>query len=330
MNGDLQLSGGATWQIHDGHLYIYSDTVLKIENCPTEFVQCLPLLERGTTASELAQRCGDCEQVEQILALLKRLRLVVPAIRDEWIGAAVERQVRYFSALGMNGDAVQADLRNRHVAVVGAGGIGCVALDHFARAGVGRITVIDHDAIQRHNLNRQTLYLASDVSRPKAAAAADALAQRNPACHIAYHTFEVKDPDDLSEIEDSWDCLVVAADCPPDTIGETAEHFCESSSVPVISASCGLRLGSWGPLLRAGQVGAWRAHIGRRKREDVNLPPPAVSVMSASFGPSNAVIGSFLARDVILCLARRPVPSELCVLTLDFETLEISRSGISI
>ena len=75
---------------------------------------------------------------------------------------------------------------------------------------------------------------------------------------------------------------------------------------------------------------ALKEYIERRKREYVNLPPPPISVMSASFGPSNAVIGSFLARDVILYLARCPVPSELCVLTLDFETLEISRGGISI
>ena len=62
--------------------------------------------------------------------------------------------------------------------VVGAGGLGCVALDWLARAGVGRLTIIDRDVVEPSNLHRQVLFGEADarVRRPKAEAAADRLA----------------------------------------------------------------------------------------------------------------------------------------------------------
>src|SRR3546814_6220546 len=46
------------------------------------------------------------------------------------------------------GGASQAKLKASHVAVIGAGGIGCPAITYLAAAGVGKLTIIDHDVVE--------------------------------------------------------------------------------------------------------------------------------------------------------------------------------------
>lgn len=65
----------------------------------------------------------------------------------------------------------QRRLREASVAVVGLGALGCVSSDLLARAGVGRLVVVDRDLVELSNLQRQTLYEEADVGTPKAIAA---------------------------------------------------------------------------------------------------------------------------------------------------------------
>ncbi|MBX9815202.1 MAG: molybdopterin biosynthesis protein MoeB [Proteobacteria bacterium SG_bin5] len=85
------------------------------------------------------------------------------------------------------GGAGQAALLGAHVALVGAGGIGAPAIPYLAGAGVGTLTVIDDDVVALSNLHRQTLYGVADLGRPKAAAAAAAVARRNPDVTVRAH-----------------------------------------------------------------------------------------------------------------------------------------------
>ncbi len=62
--------------------------------------------------------------------------------------------------------------------VVGAGGLGCPLALALAGAGAGRIVLVDDDVVDLSNLQRQILYRTADVGRPKAEAAAEALARR--------------------------------------------------------------------------------------------------------------------------------------------------------
>ncbi len=68
-------------------------------------------------------------------------------------------------------------LGDRHVVVVGAGGLGCPALQALAEAGVGRITVLDPDRVEPSNLPRQVLFGPADVGREKAEVAARRVAR---------------------------------------------------------------------------------------------------------------------------------------------------------
>lgn len=78
------------------------------------------------------------------------------------------------------GAVAQRALADAHVVVIGAGGLGCALLPALAGAGVGTLTILDDDTVDETNLHRQTLYGPSDVGRPKAEAAAAALARIAP------------------------------------------------------------------------------------------------------------------------------------------------------
>jgi len=87
-------------------------------------------------------------------------------------------------ALPEVGSEGQARLGAARVLVVGAGGLGCAVLTSLAGAGVGELTIVDHDTVHPSNLHRQPLYTASDAGRPKAEAAAARLLDYNPTLRI--------------------------------------------------------------------------------------------------------------------------------------------------
>ena len=78
------------------------------------------------------------------------------------------------------GGAGQARLKAAHVAIIGAGGIGCPAITYLAAAGAGKLTIIDHDRIELSNLQRQPLFTDADVGALKAEVAAAAARRINP------------------------------------------------------------------------------------------------------------------------------------------------------
>ena len=78
------------------------------------------------------------------------------------------------------GGAGQARLNAAHVAIIGAGGIGCPAITYLAAAGVGRLTIIDDDRVELSNLHRQPLFTDADVGALKAEVAAEAARRINP------------------------------------------------------------------------------------------------------------------------------------------------------
>lgn len=73
-------------------------------------------------------------------------------------------------------------LRQRHVAVIGIGGVGSWAVEALARSGVGTITLIDNDTICETNMNRQIHTLGSTVDHAKVLTMAARVKEINPQC----------------------------------------------------------------------------------------------------------------------------------------------------
>lgn len=85
------------------------------------------------------------------------------------------------------GETAQLKLKAARVLVVGAGGLGCPALQYLAAAGVGTIGIIDEDRVSRSNLQRQILYADADVGLLKSEVAQQRLLRMNPDIQCESH-----------------------------------------------------------------------------------------------------------------------------------------------
>ena len=82
------------------------------------------------------------------------------------------------------GEAGTCSVQGDFVVVVGVGGVGSHAAHMLARAGVGRLRLVDFDMVSLSSLNRHATAARSDVGTPKVAALAAALARTVPGCAV--------------------------------------------------------------------------------------------------------------------------------------------------
>lgn len=81
-----------------------------------------------------------------------------------------------------------ARLAARHVFLAGLGGVGSWCAEALARAGVGRLTLVDMDVVAVSNINRQLPALLSTVGRAKAEVMAERIRDIHPACQLSVLT----------------------------------------------------------------------------------------------------------------------------------------------
>lgn len=94
--------------------------------------------------------------------------------------------LRYARHLMLDGIGIEGQqaLLAAQALVVGAGGLGSPALLYLASAGVGRITLVDHDAVDLTNLQRQIAHTQARVGQPKAQSARTAMLAINPTVQV--------------------------------------------------------------------------------------------------------------------------------------------------
>ena len=132
------------------------------------------------------------------------------------------------------GRAASDRLRGASVCVFGIGGVGGFAAEALARAGVGRLTLVDGDRVAPSNVNRQIIALQSTVGLPKVGVMRDRVADINPACEVTalelFYLPENADAIDLSAFDYVADCV--------DTVSAKLEIICraKAAGVPVISS----------------------------------------------------------------------------------------------
>ena len=136
--------------------------------------------------------------------------------------------------LGEIGAAGQARLAAASVLVVGAGGLGCPVLQYLAGAGVGQITIVDHDTVEETNLHRQPLYGMGDIGNPKARSARATLLGFNPQVAIEA-VVERLTPQNAPLLVAAADVIVDAADS--FAVTYILSDACQAASKPLVSAS---------------------------------------------------------------------------------------------
>ncbi|WP_442589330.1 ThiF family adenylyltransferase [Pedobacter sp. AW31-3R] len=118
-----------------------------------------------------------------------------------------QRQI-LLKELGLSGQQKLADAR---VLVIGAGGLGCPALQYLAAAGIGTLGIVDHDTVELSNLHRQILYTVADVGSSKAECAAERLLQLNPAIEVIPYCLQLNNRNALSIIRE-FDMVIDGSD----------------------------------------------------------------------------------------------------------------------
>jgi sulfur-carrier protein adenylyltransferase/sulfurtransferase len=109
------------------------------------------------------------------------------------------------------GEEGQQKLFNSKVVVVGAGGLGCPALQYLVAAGIGQVGIIDDDKVATHNLHRQVLYTTGDVGQLKVEAAAKRLSLMNTDVRIEIHSIRITNQNALTVLK-PYDIVLDATD----------------------------------------------------------------------------------------------------------------------
>lgn len=123
-------------------------------------------------------------------------------------------------------------LFSKHVIVFGCGGVGSFVVEALARSGIGKITLVDNDLVNKSNINRQIIALHSTVGKQKVDVLKERILDINPVCQVFTHnTFFL--PENSSHFDFSqYDYVVDAVD----TVTAKIEIIKKSkeSNIPII------------------------------------------------------------------------------------------------
>lgn len=145
----------------------------------------------------------------------------------------LERYARHIVLPDLGGVG-QRRLKQARVAVIGAGGIGSAVIPALAGAGVGRLTIIDDGAVERSNLQRQTIFRDDQIDVSKAQLATQFAGALNP--EIAVHgVAQHLDASNAEALLGGHDLIVDGCDnfATRLVVGDTATRL----QIPLISAA---------------------------------------------------------------------------------------------
>jgi molybdopterin/thiamine biosynthesis adenylyltransferase/molybdopterin converting factor small subunit len=165
-----------------------------------------------STLEGTATPVRDGDQVAVIPALAGGEDDSKRASRAPW--ALTEQQVLRYSRhiiMPLVGSAGQRKLMEARVLVLGAGGLGSPAALYLALAGVGTLGIVDFDAVDLSNLQRQILHRTEDVGRPKVESAQETISAHNPDVRVVPHNVALTSENAL-DIISQYDIVVNGMD----------------------------------------------------------------------------------------------------------------------
>ncbi len=109
------------------------------------------------------------------------------------------------------GEEGQLKLMDSKVLLIGAGGLGSPSAYYLAAAGVGTIGLVDHDVVDKSNLQRQIIHTEDRIGVPKVESAKTAMEALNP--NVKVNTYQYKlDPENVDELFSQYDVIVDGTD----------------------------------------------------------------------------------------------------------------------
>ena len=190
----------------------------------------------------------------------------------------------------------QRRLLDAHVLVVGAGGLGSPVALYLASAGVGRVTLADHDTVDLTNLQRQIAHVTARIGQPKVASAAAAMAALNSEVNVLALQ-EHLDPARLDQLVADADVVI---DC--------SDNFATRHAVNAACVAHARPLVSGAAVGFDGQISVYDTRDGVQPCYACVFPPDATleNVQCATMGvfaPLVGIIGSMQAAEALKLLA---------------------------
>jgi molybdopterin/thiamine biosynthesis adenylyltransferase len=214
----------------------------------------------------------------------------------------VERYARHLVLREVGGPGQQR-LKAARVLIVGAGGLGSPAALYLAAAGVGALGLVDPDAVDLTNLQRQVLYSAADVGRPKTAAAAQRLAGLNSNVEVEPHAVRLHE-ENARDLIRGYDLVLDGTDDFMTRFHVNAA--CVAEAKPLVSGA----IGRW-----TGQVGVFRGRPCYRCLVPEVPPDAETCAVVGVVGALAGVIGSMMALEAIKLIvgAGEPLTGRLLI-----------------
>ena len=209
----------------------------------------------------------------------------------------------------------QQKLRDANVLVVGCGGLGSPVLQYLVGAGVGHITIVDADLVERNNLHRQPLFNQNDVGNFKVVAAQKHLSSLNSGVEITAVNLKLC-PSNAKEFIKAND---VVLDC-TDSLAAAyvLSDVCFEQAVPLIHASASQL---------KGYVGGFCAGMPSLRAVFPDMPASAANCAQA--GVLGSVVGTIglLQAQITLLTLLNTKPSALGRL-FNFDGLKLNFTSI--
>lgn len=206
--------------------------------------------------------------------------------------AELDRYARHI-VLRQVGGAGQNALKAARVTVIGAGGIGCPAIQSLSAAGVGALTIIDDDRVELANLQRQTLFATGDIGALKAECAAERVRALNPHVSVSDHAVRLTAANVAALLANTD---LVLDGCDNFATRLIVSDHCTTARIPLVSAAVAQFQGQIGTF-RGWEAGkpCYRCFVGDAHDADDCDTCAEQGVLGAMAG----MAGSFAAMEAI-------------------------------
>ena len=193
----------------------------------------------------------------------------------------------------------QQRLLSAHALVIGAGGLGSPVALYLGTAGVGRITLVDHDSVDVTNLQRQIAHNLARVGTPKATSAQAAIAAINPDVQVT-PLIERVNPEQAARL----DALVASAD----VVIDCSDNFRTRHAVNAACVTQRKPLVSGAAIGFDGQISVYDTRLPEAPCYACVFPPESTfeEVQCATMGvfaPLVGIIGTMQAAEALKLLA---------------------------
>ncbi len=175
---------------------------------------------------------------------------------DELVRPPMRREIlrRTFDTWGTT---AQNTIARLHIGIVGLGSVGCLVAEAVARMGVGRVSLIDPDRVEEHNLDRLLYGTVRDIGRLKVDVAAKALRRNATARNINVATLPVS-VHDRSAYKHALDCDIIFSCVDRPVARDVLNFVAQAHMIPVVDGGVAVEFDTSRKRLFSTH---WRAHI---------------------------------------------------------------------